>query len=375
MIRHLAIAAAGVFALAVPAAAQEAPRAASASVDPQCPPEHAAMGHCTPATAAPAPNTPAAPAAAASDPTCPPEHAEMGHCTPNATPAPAAPSAPPAAASDPACPPEHAEMGHCTPAVPAAGSANSAPPRRDASAAARSGPEHAADMVWGAAAMAPVRRAVYAEHGAIRTGKLLLDRFEYRAQNGHDGYAWEGDAWYGGDYNRLWLKSEGEGGFGDALESAELQALWSRAIDPWFNLQTGIRYDLRPRPDRAHLAIGLQGLAPYWFEVDVAAFLSDRGDLTARLEAEYDQRITNRLIVQPRAEIELSAQDVPTIGLGAGLSSVEAGVRLRYEFVPEFAPYVGVDYERSFGYTADFARASGERVGGWAFVAGIRAWF
>ncbi|MDO9488193.1 MAG: copper resistance protein B [Sphingomonadaceae bacterium] len=355
-----------VIACAAPGAAQPA-TAAAGSVDPQCPPEHAAMGHCTPA----APTSPPAPA----DPACPPEHAAMGHCTPRTAPPPIVPP-PPAVATDPACPPEHAAMGHCTPSsTPPTAGASPAPSRAGPSGAALGGPEHAADAVWGADVMAPVRRAVYAEHGAFRGGKLLIDRLEYRAQDGHDGYAWEGEAWYGGDYDRLWVKSEGEGGFGEALESAEIQALWSRALDPWFNLQTGIRYDLRPRPDRAHLAVGIQGLAPYWFEVDVAAFLSDRGDLTARAEAEYDQRITNRLIVQPRAEIELSAQDVPAIGLGAGLSSIEAGIRLRYELVPEFAPYVGVDYERSFGATADFARAAGEGVGGWAFVAGIRAWF
>lgn len=322
-----------------------------------------------PAAAQP-PGSPSTAPAPAADAACPPEHAAMGHCTPAAPPAPAPPPAP-AIASDPACPPEHAAMGHCTPSPASAAS----PPRGGPSAAALSGPEHAADAVWGTAAMAPVRRAVYAEHGGMRSGKLLVDRLEYRAQDGHDGYAWEGEAWYGSDYDRLWLKSEGEGGFGETLESAEVQALWSRALDPWFNLQAGLRYDLRPRPDRAHLVVGVQGLAPYWFEIDVAAFLSDRGDLTARLEAEYDQRITNRLIVQPRAELELSAQDVRAIGLGAGLSSIEAGVRLRYELVPEFAPYVGVDYERGVGDTADFARAAGERVGGWAFVAGIRAWF
>lgn len=351
---------------AVPAAAQSpAPPSTATAADAACPPEHAAMGHCTPAAPPAAPPAPTV----ASDPACPPEHAAMGHCTPSA-----APDAPPvpATSGDPACPPEHAAMGHCTPAPPRP---LASPPRAAPSAAARGGPEHAADAVWGAAAMAPVRRAVYAEHGGMRSGKLLVDRLEYRAQDGHDGYAWEGEAWYGGDYDRLWLKSEGEGGFGTALETVEVQALWSHALDPWFNLQTGIRYDLRPRPDRAHLTVGVQGLAPYWFEVDAAAFLSDRGDLTARLEAEYDQRITNRLIVQPRAEIDLSAQDVPAIGIGAGLSSIEAGVRLRYEFVPEFAPYVGVDYERRIGDTASFARAAGERVGGWAFVAGIRGWF
>lgn len=223
--------------------------------------------------------------------------------------------------------------------------------------------------------MAPARRGVYTEHGAFRGGKLLLDRLEDRAKDGHDVYAWDGEGWYGGDYDRLWVKAEGEGGFGDRVESAEVQALWSHALDPWFNLQTGIRYDFRPRPDRAHLVLGVQGLAPYWFEIDAAAFLSDRGDLTARIEAEYDQRITNRLILQPRVEIDFAAQDAPSIGIGAGLSTVEAGLRLRYEFVPEFAPYTGVDYERAFGGTADFRRAAGEDVGGPALLIGLRAWF
>lgn len=294
------------------------------------------------------------------DPACPPEHAAMGHCKP-AT----APPEPPAAPPEAACPPEHAAMGHCTPAA--------SPPAMVPPAA--SDPEHAADAVWGEQAMAASRHAVHTEHGSARAGKVMLDRLEYRAKKGADGYAWEGEGWYGGDYDRLWIKTEGEGEVAGSLESAEVQALWSHALGPWFNLQTGIRYDLRPRPDRAHLAVGVQGLAPYWFEVDLAAFLSDRGDLSARMEAEYDQRITNRLILQPRIELELAAQDVRPIGVGAGLSSIETGLRLRYEVVPEFAPYIGVDYARAIGRTADFRRAAGEGTGGWGFLMGVRAWF
>ncbi|MBB5684687.1 copper resistance protein B [Sphingobium boeckii] len=303
------------------------------------------------------------PTSAAIDPACPPDHAAMGHCTPSLTSVLPSQQAP----VDPDCPPEHAAMGHCTPAA--------GPPRTGSSAAASNGPEHAADAVWGADAMAAARRAVYTEHGAFRGGRLLLDRLEHRTRDGRDGYAWEAEAWYGGDYDRLWLKTEGEGGFGGSLESAEAQALWSHALDPWFNLQAGIRYDIRPKPGRAHLVIGIQGLAPYFFEIDAAAFLSDRGDLTARVEVEYDQRITNRLILQPRAEFNLAAQDVRAIGVGAGLSSIEAGLRLRYEFVPEFAPYLGISYERKLGNTAAFARAAGDDVGGSMFVAGLRAWF
>lgn len=316
------------------------------------------MGHCTPAPTAPPP--------LAEDPACPAEHAAMGHCTP-------APAAPPPAAEDPACPAEHAAMGHCTPASAAAAPApRPSPP----SALAASGPEHAADTVWDPALMAEKRATkLIAEHGAFIGSNILLDRLEARMQDGADGYAWDAQAWFGGDYDKFWLKSEGEGAFGEAVESVEIQTLYSRALDPWFNLQAGVRYDLRPRPDRAHLVLGVEGLAPYWFEVDAALFLSDRGDLSARLEAEYDQRLTNRLILQPSVELEIAAQKVPELGLGAGLSSIEAGLRLRYEFEPEYAPYVGVEYHRSLGDSARYSRASGEEAGGWALLLGLRAWF
>jgi copper resistance protein B len=213
------------------------------------------------------------------------------------------------------------------------------------------------------------------EHGDIRAYRILFDRLELQAQDGRDGYAWDAEAWYGGDRDKVWLKTEGEGRFGEAAEHVEAQLLFSRAIDPWFNFQAGVRYDLRPDPQRAHLVLGVEGLAPYRFEVDGALFLSTKGELTARFGAEYDQRITRRLILQPRVEIDVSAQDVPELGIGAGLSSAEAGVRLRYEFEPEFAPYVGVSYRRALGRTADFSRAAGEDVGGFSLLLGIRAWF
>lgn len=194
-------------------------------------------------------------------------------------------------------------------------------------------------------------------------------------RDGSDGYAWDAQGWYGGDINKLWVKSEGEGSFGESPEQAEVQALYSRAINPWFNLQGGVRYDLQPSPGRMHLVLGIQGLAPYWFEIDGALFLSNKGDLTARFEAEYDQRITQKLILQPRFEFNLAAQDVAELGIGAGLSTAEAGLRLRYEIVPEFAPYIGIEYERSFGNTADFSRGAGKKAGGWSLVTGVRLWF
>jgi copper resistance protein B len=154
-----------------------------------------------------------------------------------------------------------------------------------------------------------------------------------------------------------------------------VQALWSRAIDPWFDLQTGLRYDFRPDPSRAYLVLGVQGLAPYWFEVDAAAFVSTKGDVSARFEAEYDIRFTQKLILQPRVEVDFALQDVPELGIGSGLSSGEIGARLRYEVRPEFAPYVGVEYERAFDGTARFRRAAGEDRGGVSFLIGLRTWF
>jgi len=270
----------------------------------------------------------------------------------------------------PAAPAGDAHSGHDMGAMEA-----EAPPVAPPPPAALSGPANAADAVYGPEAMAEAREELRATHGSIRTYKVLIDQLEMQVRNGRDGYSWNAEAWYGGDINRLWVKTEGEGDFGSSPEQAEVQALFSQAIDPWFNLQAGVRYDLRPQPQRAHLVLGIQGLAPYWFEIDAALFLSEKGDLTARFEAEYEQRLTRKLMLQPRVEFDLSAQDAREIGLGSGLSQAAAGLRLRYEFVPEFAPYVGVQYERRFGDTASFSRARGDGVGGWSFLVGVRAWF
>ena len=247
-----------------------------------------------------------------------------------------------------------------------------APPPPEAS----SGPAHAADQLFGAEQMAAVREETRALHGGMRFHRFTIDQLEIALRDGRDGYAWEDvQFWYGGDIDKLWIKSQGEGTFGEGVESAEVQALWSHALDPWFDLQAGVRYDFRPDPERAYLVLGVQGLAPYWFEIDAAAFLSSKGDISARIEAEVDQRITQRLILQPRVELDFALQDVAEIGIGSGLSTAEAGLRLRYEIVPEFAPYVGVEYERAFGGTRRFRRLAGDDAGGWSLVLGVRAWF
>lgn len=238
-----------------------------------------------------------------------------------------------------------------------------------------SGPEHAADTIFSPSEMAEARAALLPITGGATHHFFGVDRLEAQIANGEDGYVWETNFWIGGDIDKLWIKSEGEGEFGGELDEAEIQALWSHAIGPFFDLQTGVRYDIRPQPDRAHAVIGVQGLAPYFFEIDGAAFLSNEGDVTARVEAEYDQRLTQQLILQPRVEVNLSAQDIPELGIGSGVTDLEAGLRLRYEISPQFAPYIGVEWQRQFGDTADFTRAVGGDVDRIVALFGLRFWF
>ena len=315
---------------------------------PGCTAEHAAMVHCTMPKAEPPP------------PPCSPEHAAMGHCT--------VPAPPPS----PACPPEHAAMGHCTPDEPAApppappvGNAPPPPaPRVDA-----------ADAIFGADAMAPVRARLYAEHGGGSISTIMLDQAEVRVGSGETTYSWDGEARFGGDIDKLIIKSEGEGAFGGAFDRGEGQLLWSRAIGPYFDLQTGLRQDVGPGPSPTYAVVGVEGLAPYWFDVEAALFLSDKGDVTARIEGSYDQRITQRLILQPSAELNFALQDVREQGIGAGLSSAELGLRLRYEIAREFAPYLGYVWEGKVGRSARLARAMGDDPSRSSFVAGVRFWF
>ena len=235
--------------------------------------------------------------------------------------------------------------------------------------------DHAADRFYDPAIMASERALLRKEHGGALASKIMLNLGEYQVRNGENGYRWEGEAWFGGDINRLVVKSEGEGGVKSGVSAGEVQALYSRAISPYFDVQAGVRYDFKPDPTRTYATIGIEGLAPYWFETQSALFLSDHGELLGRLEGTYDLRLSQRLILQPRAEINLAAQDIPEIGVGSGVSNAELGLRLRYEIRREFAPYIGVTYDRKFGGTADFARANGEDTEETGLVIGIRAWF
>jgi len=262
---------------------------------------------------------------------------------------------------------DHSQMGHGDMAeMPIPGG----PPP----SGAFSGPAFAADAFVGADIMAESRADVAAKVSGESYLWFQGDRVEYRARQGDNGYLWDVQGYYGGDIDKFWFKSEGEGSFGEPIETAEVQALWSRAIAPFFDLQAGVRQDIAG-PSRTHAVVGIQGLAPYLFEVDAAAFLSNKGNLTARIEAELDQKITQRLILQPRAEIGLSAQDISELGIGAGIDKIELGVRLRYEIAREFAPYIGIDQEWKIGGSADFARLAGEDPSTTNYVVGVRFWF
>lgn len=235
--------------------------------------------------------------------------------------------------------------------------------------------DHAADAVYGDAAMQMGRHHLQDGHGGQNISQVMFNIAEAQFGEGPTAFAWDGEGWFGGDINRLWIKSEGEGAFGRSLEKAEVQALYSRAIGPYFNVQGGVRYDFKPNPSRAYAVIGFEGLAPSFFEVEGALFLSNKGELMARLEGYYDQRITQRLILQPRAEVNFAAQNSRKIGVGSGLSDAEVGLRLRFDIRREFAPYVGVQYRQAFGKTRQYLREEGEDAAGWSLLTGVRVWF
>lgn len=203
---------------------------------------------------------------------------------------------------------------------------------------------------------------------------VLIDRLEATDGEHGRGQAWEVQAWMGKDIDKLWLRSEGERVEG-RTESADVELLYGRAISPWWDLVAGVRHDFKPGDAQSHAALGVIGMAPYKFEVEATAYLSEAGDLSARLEAEYDTLLTNRLILQWLAEAVLHGEDDPARGIGSGLATMEGGLRLRYEIRREFAPYIGIVRERAFGDTAALRRAHGDPVDDTLVVAGMRIWF
>lgn len=206
---------------------------------------------------------------------------------------------------------------------------------------------------------------------------VRLEQAEYRSSPSADPFVYDAQAWVGGDYHRLWLRAEGERGR-DNEGLFEGQALISRLVRPFWELQAGLRLDRATGDEeaatRTFLAVGLQGLAPYWFEVSSFLFVSHKGDVSGRLETTYDLLLSQRLILEPDVRIDVAIQDAPAFGVGSGLSSMELGARLRYEIVREVAPYVGWTWDGLFGGTADLAREASRptRFGSWVF--GLRLW-
>lgn len=235
--------------------------------------------------------------------------------------------------------------------------------------------DHYADRQFDKADMDKARAAMMNEQGGQAFYQVMLNLAELQVYQGQVGYRWDGEAWFGGDINRLTIKSEGGGSFRNGFADAEVQALYSRAVGPYFNLQAGVRQDLASQLHQTYAALGFQGLARYWFEVTGAIFVSTRGNVLGRLEGYYDQNITQRLILQPRVELNFAAQNTPEDEIGAGLTNAELGLRLRYEITREFAPYIGISYDTKVGQTASYAAQDGKTASALSFVAGLRVWF
>jgi copper resistance protein B len=187
-------------------------------------------------------------------------------------------------------------------------------------------------------------------------------------------FRWEGEAWAGTDLNRIWLKTEGTLTNGQ-LDDGQQELFYSRAISTYFDAQIGARYDLDSLARRGWIALGIEGLAPLFFQVAATGYVGGNGRLAAKLEGSYDLLLTQRLILQPQVEMNFYSQDDPERGIGAGFSDIDAGLRLRYEITRKFAPYVGVTYNGKFGRTADFARAAGAPTNEVRVAVGLRIWY
>ncbi|HEY0710331.1 MAG TPA: copper resistance protein B [Polyangia bacterium] len=184
--------------------------------------------------------------------------------------------------------------------------------------------------------------------------------------------------WFGGDTNRIWMKAEGSQSTEAEAGETEVQLLYGRLISPFWDVQAGLRLDLGyggGTDARVLLAVGLEGLAPGWFEVEPSLFVSHEGDVSASLTTSYDLYLTQRLVAQARFETAAAVQSVPEFGIGAGINGVDLGLRIRYEIAREFAPYVGVAWQRRLMESGDLARAAGEDLGQVSVVLGLQLWY
>ena len=231
-----------------------------------------------------------------------------------------------------------------------------------------------ADKYWGKEAMEKARQHELKTMGKTKTAFIMADRLEWQSGD-ENAFIWDGQAWYGTDENKLWLKTEGEYNNDEAaFEDGELQALWSKPIATYWDFQAGIRYDFKPK-GRTYLVAGIQGLAPYWFEIDASAFLANNGDITGKIEAEYDMFLSQKLILQPRGELGFALQDNIEDLQGAGLSGLDLGLRLRYELKREIAPYIGIEWQSNLGETAILNRTLGEQSSDTKLIIGLRSWY
>jgi len=230
----------------------------------------------------------------------------------------------------------------------------------------------AADRYFAPDRMAAARDALMRED-RITFSQVVIERLELQSQNGQAGWAWQGEASTGTDRDRFVFATEGEGEFGGGIEEAELHAKWRHALDPWFNAEVGVRHDVRPGPQRTYLVAGVEGLAPYWIDTEAQLFVSNKGDVHARLQLAIDQRITQRLVLRPSAEIDVAFQDVPELGITSRVPEWSLGGRLRYEIQPSFAPYIGLEWRRD--REPPRGRQSGNSQTGANLVVGVRTWF
>ncbi|NMZ13607.1 copper resistance protein B [Pseudomonas proteolytica] len=256
-------------------------------------------------------------------------------------------------------PMDHSQMQGMTPATPAASSQSRTPipPLTDADRAA----------VYNA----PGGHVV---HDSGINSLFVINQLEWQGSDDGHAVGWDANGWMGGDIDRLWLRTEGERAKGKT-EKAEVQALWGHAISPWWDVVAGMRQDFKPGDSQSWAAFGLQGMALYNFEAEATLFVGEGGQTAARLEGDYDILLTNRLVLQPTAEANFYGKNDPGRGIGSGLAQTEVGVRLRYEIRREFAPYVGVTWNRAYGQTAEYARDEGEDRSEVRWVLGVRLWF
>ncbi|MHB1331923.1 MAG: copper resistance protein B [Sulfuriferula sp.] len=203
--------------------------------------------------------------------------------------------------------------------------------------------------------------------------KLMLDKLEY-VHGKSDSMVWDGRFRFGRDLNQLWIRSEGQRAKG-RIQDGEAELLWGHTFAPFWTVMTGARHDFGTGPSRDWAAFGIQGLAPYKFDVEATAYAGSSGRTALKLKTSYDLLLTQRLILTPELDANLYSKDDPARGVGAGLSDASLGVRLRYEIRREFAPYIGFNFVRKYGKTADFARTEGVSAHDFQLVTGVRIWF